>query len=56
MSRITEDLRIDPRLKAIFGNFPAVSQPNVSSREEVIERLNSPQVLEARTSSSRDDG
>ena len=49
MSRFTEDLRIDPRLKAIFGNFPAVSQPNVSSREEVIERLNSPQVLEART-------
>ena len=48
MSRISEDPRIDPRFKVIFGNMPPVSEPNVTSREEVIERLNTPEALKAR--------
>ena len=49
MSRIREDPRIDPRLKAIFVDLPPVSGPNVSSREEIVERFNSPEAVEART-------
>ena len=49
MSRVSADPRIDPRLKAIFGEVPTVSQPNVSSREEIIERFNSPEALAARS-------
>jgi len=45
MGRIAEDPRIDPRLKAIFADMPAASQPNVSSREEIVERLNSPELM-----------
>ncbi len=49
MSRISEDPRIDPRLKAIFVDLPPVSGSNVSSREEIVERFNSPEAVEART-------
>ncbi len=51
MSRISEDPRIDPRLKAVFGDLPPVSAPNVSSREELIERFSAPEAVEARTRS-----
>ena len=46
MSRITDDPRIDPRLKAHFGQFSAPAQPNVSSREELVARMNTPEALE----------
>lgn len=48
MSLISEDPRIDPRLKAVFGAFPSGVQPNVSSREELVERMNSPEADSAR--------
>ena len=48
MPTIAEDPRIDPRLKAMFGDLPAISQPDVSSREELIERMNRPEAIRAR--------
>ena len=48
MNKIAEDTRIDPRLKAMFGDLPAISQPDVSSREELIERMNRPEAIRAR--------
>ena len=48
MSKLSGDRRIDPRLKAMFGELPAISQPNVSSREELVERMNAPGAIEAR--------
>ena len=48
MNKIAEDPRIDPRLKAMFGDLPAISQPDVSSREELLERMNRPETVHAR--------
>ena len=48
MNKIAEDPRIDPRLKAMFGDLPAISQPDVSSREELVERMNRPEAIRAR--------
>ena len=41
MSKIADDRRIDPRIKAMFGGFDSIGSPDASSREEVIERANS---------------
>lgn len=46
MSRMTEDPRIDPRLKAMFGDLPAFPLPNFDSREELVAAMNAPEVLE----------
>jgi len=44
MSKITEDPRIDPRIKTIFGAMPDMENPgDVSSREKLLERANSPE-------------
>ena len=40
MTKILEDRRIDPRIKAIMGGLAPVSSPDASSRAEVIERAN----------------
>ena len=48
MNEIAEDPRIDPRLKAMFGDLPAISQPNVASREELVARMNTPEAIAAR--------
>jgi acetyl esterase/lipase len=42
-SRITSDPRIDPRIKAIFGGFPAMQSSNVASREEMLAEANTPE-------------
>ena len=34
MSRMTEDPRINPRFKAMFGELPAFPLPNVDSRDD----------------------
>ena len=47
MSRMTEDPRIDPRLKAQFGEVRAFPLPSFDSREELVAAMNSPEVLEA---------
>ncbi|MXX47525.1 MAG: alpha/beta hydrolase [Chloroflexi bacterium] len=41
MSKLSEDRRIDPRLKALFGGFDLPAAEDVASREELIERANS---------------
>lgn len=35
-SRLMEDPRIDPRIKAMFGHVPATALPEVASREELL--------------------
>ena len=46
MSRMTEDPRIDPRFKEMFGRLPAFPLPNFDSREELVAAMNRPEVLE----------
>jgi acetyl esterase len=42
MSRINEDPRIDPRIKQVFGAFPAPVNPgDAASREQLVEEANS---------------
>ena len=41
MSKLSEDPRIDPRIKALFGGFDLPTEADVASREELIERSNS---------------
>ena len=48
MSKISEDPRIDPRLKALFGEFPEFTQPSAANREEVLARANAPEALAMR--------
>ncbi len=43
MTKLSEDPRIDPRIKAVFGGFESVGSLDAASREEVIERANSPE-------------
>ena len=42
-NKITADPRIDPRIKAVFGNFPTVALPDAESREQLLEEANSDQ-------------
>ena len=47
MSKIADDPRIDPRLKAVFGAMPDnAPQPDAESREQLIAEANTPQALE----------
>ena len=41
MSKLSEDPRIDPRLKALFGEFDFPPQSDAASREEILEQANS---------------
>ena len=41
MSKITDDPRIDPRIKAFFGDFTS-SPSDVANREELLAHANSP--------------
>ncbi|MCY3733238.1 MAG: alpha/beta hydrolase, partial [Chloroflexi bacterium] len=41
MSKLSEDPRIDPRLKALFGGFDMPPSPDFASREEVLAQANS---------------
>ncbi len=46
-ARITEDPRIDPRIKALFGAMDFGAQGNVDSREELLAAVNSPEAVAA---------
>ena len=50
MSKLTDDPRIDPRIKKAFNGPDAKAQPNVSSREELVAEMealmSSPEVIE----------
>lgn len=48
MSKLSEDPRIDPRLKALFGKMPVTHGRDLSSREEVLERNGSEKAVRAR--------
>ena len=43
MSKINDDPRIDPRIKATMGAMPAPTAANVTSREQLLEEANSPE-------------
>ena len=45
MSKISEDRRIDPRIKAMFGALDTPPQPSASSRDELLAIMNSPEAL-----------
>lgn len=45
MSKISEDRRIDPRLKEMFGAMDTPPQPNASSREELLAVMNAPETV-----------
>lgn len=44
-SKITLDPRIDPRIKAMFGNMDLPGLPDVESREELLAQENSPAAI-----------
>ena len=43
MTKLMDDPRIDPRIKAVFGSLDAAAGPNLGSREEVLAMMNSPE-------------
>ncbi len=45
MSKILEDPRIDPRIKAMMGAFPSGAQPDIESREAQLAEANTPEAL-----------
>ncbi|MFN0088728.1 MAG: alpha/beta hydrolase [Acidimicrobiales bacterium] len=52
MSRLTDDPRIDPRLKAFMGHWPVARGRDVADRDEVIAKNNSEKAVAARTASA----
>ncbi|MHC4642489.1 MAG: alpha/beta hydrolase fold domain-containing protein [Planctomycetota bacterium] len=48
MSKLTEDPRIDPRIKAVFGAFDTPTEEPASSREELLARANSEEAIAER--------
>jgi acetyl esterase/lipase len=48
MSKITDDPRIDPRIKAVMGAFPEGSQTDIESREALLEETNHPDAVASR--------
>jgi acetyl esterase/lipase len=47
MASIDDDPRIDPRIKAMLGAFPSMSQGDVASREELLAEVNRPEAVAA---------
>lgn len=47
MSKISEDTRIDPRIREKFGPLPTFPLPNFDSREEMVAAMNTPEALAA---------
>ncbi len=43
MSKMNDDPRIDPRIKAVMGAMPSPTAANVDNREQLLEETNSPQ-------------
>jgi acetyl esterase/lipase len=48
VSRITDDPRIDPRIKAVMGAFPSAEQSDVKDREALLAELNEPSAVAMR--------
>jgi acetyl esterase/lipase len=47
-SKLLEDPRIDPRIKAVMGSLPPVEARDAESREQLLAEANSPEALAAR--------
>lgn len=47
MTKLLKDPRIDPRIKAVFGDFGQEAGPDISTREELIALMNSPEAQKA---------
>lgn len=47
-SKITEDPRIDPRIKNLMGAMPSMTMGDAPSREALLEEANSPEAVQAR--------
>ena len=48
MSKLSEDPRIDPRIKAMFGELDIPGQPDAASREEILAQANSAEAVAMR--------
>lgn len=48
MSKLQEDRRIDPRIKAAMGAFPTLAQSDARSRDELLAEANQPQAIAQR--------
>lgn len=48
MSKLSDDPRIDPRLKKLFGKMPAIGGRDMGSRDEVLARNNSEKAVAGR--------
>lgn len=53
MSKLTEDPRVDPRIKAAFGSWPVARGRDLASREEVIAANNSEKAVAGRAAAAR---
>lgn len=49
MTKMNNDPRIDPRIKAILGDMPAVSFEDVASRQEALDEVNTPDAIARQT-------
>ena len=47
-SKLVDDPRIDPRIKAVMGGFPAINQGDVANREEALAQANTDEAIAAR--------
>ena len=52
MSRILDDPRIDPRIKAIMGGFPDMGQPDIADRDALLAEVNTPEAVAMREAMS----
>ena len=48
MSKVKDDPRIDPRIKAIFGDMPMLEQTDVESREALLAEANTEEAIAER--------
>ena len=48
MSRLADDPRIDPRIKAMMAAMPSAAQTDVASRDALLEELNRPEAVAQR--------
>jgi acetyl esterase len=47
-SKLVDDPRIDPRIKAVMGGFPTINQGDVASREQALAEANTDEAIAAR--------
>jgi acetyl esterase/lipase len=48
VTKLADDPRIDPRIKAIFADMPTMAQADVDSREALLEEINQPEAIAER--------